>query len=299
MSGGKTWPRQKREIDAYNAFLSAYPARNSDQGFLDEGYRLTNFFPTINNSFTETAVEPDFSLYDGETLILSEVKQGNNIEPRDVEQAKRLDSVSIDAAEEYIDKIDVQGRFGLSGDVLSIEPLLYYDNLDSDYVEKCRNEWENCREQLVELEEYCPVLGREGDQTLQLLAGELDSDHLQDWLETGVEMAETPRVTVTMTDGLEIESIAVSICRVWGERAVSEPVTVGVSELRTHFNYRDLEPGRVKSAFDLLNDLGACNRTQKREVEFTPGHMPKILNIEQLISDRSGDSNQEDLDEFF
>ncbi|MUV60010.1 hypothetical protein [Halobacterium sp. CBA1126] len=299
MSGGKSWPRQRGEIDAYNAFLSAYPARNSDRGFSDEGYRLTNFFPTINNSFTETAVEPDFSLYDGETLILAEVKQGNNIEPRDVEQAKRLDSVSIDAAEEYIDKIDVDGRFGLSGNVFSTEPLVYYDDLDSDYVDDCRNKWEDCREQLEELEEYCPVLGREGEQTLQLLAGEFGSDHLQEWLTAGIEMAETPRVTVTMTDGLEIESIAVTICRFWGDRAVSEPVTVGVSELRTHFNYRDLEPGRVKSAFDLLDELGACDRVEKREIEFTPGHMPEILNIESLITDRSGDEDQESLDDFF
>jgi len=86
---------------------------------------------------------------------------------------------------------------------------------------------------------------------------------------------------------------------VWGERAVPEPVTVGVSEPRTQFNYRDLEPGRVKSAFDLLDNLGACNRVENREIEFTPGYMPEVLNIESLITDRSGGEDQGSLDEFF
>lgn len=168
MSAGRSWTRQKGEIDAYNAFLSAYQSRSSYHGFSERGYRLTNFFPTIDNRHTSGAIEPDFSLYDGETLILAEVKQGDNIEQRDIEQAEKLDSVTIDAAEEYMDKVDVD-RFGLPGDVYAVEPLIFYDDVDSTYIERCRNEWENCREKLVELEKYCPILGREGDRRLQLV----------------------------------------------------------------------------------------------------------------------------------
>jgi hypothetical protein len=299
VSGGRSWARQKGEIDAYNAFLSAYQSRSSYHGFSERGYRLTNFFPTIDNRYTDASIEPDFSLYDGETLILAEVKQGNNIDPRDVEQTERLDSVSIDAAEEYMDQIDVE-KFGLSGDVYSVEPLIYYDSLDSAYVDRCRNEWENCREQLTEMEANCPVLGREGDRRLELMAGEFDSQELTEWLEYGIELSETPRVTVSMTDGLEIESVAVSICNIWGQRAVSEPVAVEVTQLRTHFNYRSLEPGRVQNAFKLIDDLDAGDHVEKRELEFTPEHMPEILNIETLVSERSGDrSDESDLDEFF
>lgn len=299
MSGGRSWPRQRGEIDAYNAFLSAYQSRSSYHGFSERGYRLTNFFPTIDNRHTDGAIEPDFSLYDGETLIIAEVKQGNNIDPRDVEQTERLNSVSIDAAEEYMDQVDV-GRFGLSGDVYSVEPLIYYDDLDSAYVERCRNEWENCREQLTQMEANCPVLGREGGRRLELMGGEFDSQELTEWLTYGIEMSETPRVTVSMTDGLEIESVAVSICNIWGQRAVSEPVKVDVTQLRSHFNYRSLEPGRVQNAFNLIDDLSAGDHVEKRKLEFTPKHMQKILNIETLVSERAGNGSEEGgLDEFF
>jgi len=299
VSGGPSWSRQKGEIDAYNAFLSAYQSRNSYHGFSERGYRLTNFFPTIDNRHTDTAVEPDFSLYDGETLLLAEVKQGNNIDHRDIQQAERLDSVTIDAAEEYMDQVEV-GRFGLSGDVYSVEPLIYYDDLDSAYVERCRNEWEDCRERLTEIETNCPVIGREGSRRLELMAGEFESQELTEWLAYGIEMSETPRVTVSMTDGLEIESVAVSICNIWGQRAVSEPITVDVSQLRSHFNYRSLEPGRVQNAFGLLDKVGAGDHIENRKLEFTPEHMPQILNIETLMSERGGNGGEEEgLDEFF
>ncbi|MDL0140766.1 hypothetical protein PNP85_14800 [Halobacterium salinarum] len=299
MSGGPSWSRQKGEIDAYNAFLSAYQSRNSYHGFSERGFRLTNFFPTIDNRHTDTAVEPDFSFYDGETLLLAEVKQGNNIDQRDVEQARRLDSVTIDAAEEYMENVDV-GRFGLSGDVYAVEPFIYYDGVDSGYVEKCRDEWENCRERLMEMKSNCPVMGREGDRRLELMVGEFDSQELTKWLDYGIEMSETPRVTVSMTDGLEIESIAVSICNIWGQRAVSKPVTVGVSQLRSHFNYRSLEPGRVENAFGLVDEVGAGDYDENRELEFTPEHMPQILDIETLVSERGRSTGEvPGLDEFF
>lgn len=298
MSTERSWSRQKGEIDAYNAFLSAYRPRNSYHGFQERGYYLTNFFPTIDNRYTTEPTEPDFTLYDGEILILAEVKQGNNIEPRDVKQAKKLDSVSIDAAESFMDKVNVS-RFDLSGNVYSVEPLIYYDDIDSTYIEQCRNEWEDCEEQLLTLENHCPVLGREADRRLQLLAGSFASDELTEWLQYGIKMAETPRVTVSMTDGLEIESVAVSICNIWGQRAVSEPIQVDISQLRAHFNYRSLEPGRVQNAFKLIDDLDAGDHIEKRELEFRPEHMSEILDIETLVSQRSGDGrDEEDLSRF-
>lgn len=297
MSGSTPWPRQKREIEAYNRFLSAYHSRDSYHGFSQRGYFLTNYFPTIDNRFTENRIEPDFALYDDKTLLLAEVKHGTNINTRDVKQAEKLDSVTIDAAEEYINKVDVQERFGLSGDVYSVEPLIYYDGLDSEYVHRCRNEWDECREMLNQIEETCPILGCEGQRRLQLMAGEFDSLELTEWLTYGIQMAETPRVTVTMTDGLEIESIAVTLCNIWGQRAVSEPISIEVSQVRQHFNYRELEPGRVQSAFEMLDDIGACSREGKREIEFTPEHMPTILNIERHMSGRRG-AGQHDVTDF-
>lgn len=63
--------------------------------------------------------------------------------------------------------------------------------------------------------------------------------------------------------------------------------------------YRTDVSGRVKSAFDLLAGLGACDRVENREIEFTPGHMPAILDIESLITDQSGGEDQGSLDDSF
>ncbi|TQQ79977.1 hypothetical protein EGH24_10910 [Halonotius terrestris] len=298
MSSGRSWDRQKGELDAYNAFLSAYRSRSSYHGFSERGYRLTNYFPTIDNRFTETAIKPDFSLFDNETLILAEVKQGDNINPGDIEQAERLASVSIDAAEEYMKKINVQERFGFDDDVYAVEPLIYYDGIDSDYIRQCRNDWPDCRDKLEQLEAACPVLGRVDGRRLRLLSGEFDSEELTSWLDYGIKMAETPQVMVTMTDGLEIESVAVSICTIWGQRAVAEPVKVDISQLRRHFNYRSLEPGRVESAFEFIDEVGAGDRISKRELEFRPEHMSELLDIESHARNRGGGGSESELNDF-
>lgn len=297
MSGGKPWPRQKAEIAAYNAFFSAYRSRNSYHGFSEYGYVVTNYFPQIDNRFTDGKIEPDFTLYNGETLMLAEVKQGNNISERAINQVEKLSNVSIDAAEEFLDKVDVD-RFGFGGDVYSVEPLIYYDGLDSEYLEQCRHDWPDCRESLERMESKVPILGRENGIRLQLLAGEFRSQTLQNWLSYGIKMARNPRTTITMTDGLEVASIAVTLCRIWGERAVSSEISVKVTEIRNHFNYRDLAPVRVETAFDLLEDLDACDREGKREIVFSPDKMGKILNIETEISNIGASTSQSGLSNF-
>ena len=271
----RQWQRQKAEIDSYNTFLSAYHSRVSYHGFSERGYVVSNYFPKLSDPYTGVDAEPDFTLYDGETFILVEIKQGNNITERHIEQVERSNNISIEYAEDFLKDSQVQQRFSLSGDVFSVEKL-------------------------ERIENKTVILGQSSGSKLRVLTGKFDSPNLQHWLEYGIDLPPTPRTTVTLTDGLERESIAVSLCNVWGQKAVTEPVTVSVQEIRSHFDHRELEPGDVTDAFEFLTDVDACEAQGNRRYKFRPEHLAQILNIEKIIAEKDEDNDdaQSGLDDF-
>lgn len=295
----RQWERQKAEIDSYNTFLSAYHSRASYHGFSEEGYVVSNYFPKLSDPHTGTETEPDFILYNGGTVILVEIKQGNNISSRHIEQMEKNNDISIEYTEDFLKDSQVQRRFGLNGDVFSVETCIVYDDMDEEYVEKCREKWPDCQEKLKEMENKTAILGQESGSKLQILAGEFDSPDLQSWLEYGIDLPPTSRTTVSLTDGLEMESIAVSLCNIWGQRAVSDSVLVSVKEIRSHFDHRELKPGDVTDAFEYLSGIDACEAQGKRKYEFRQEHLDQILDIERIIANEDDtDVAQKGLDDF-
>ncbi|MFC7078891.1 hypothetical protein [Halorussus caseinilyticus] len=139
-----------------------------------------------------------------------------------------------------------------------------------------------------------------GIQKLRILTGEFDSPDLQHWLEYGIDLPPTPRTTISLTDGLEMESIAVSLCNIWGQKAVSGSVLVSVQEIRSHFDHRELKPGDVTDAFKYLTDVNACEARGNRTYEFRKEHLGQILDIERIIADEDDDRDgtQRGLDDF-
>jgi len=182
----------------------------------------------------------------------------------------------------------------------SVESCIVYDGMDEEYVDKCRKKWPDCREKLEKIENQTVILGQSSGSKLRVLTGTFDSPDLQHWLEYGIDLPPTPRTTVTLTDGLERESIAVSLCNVWGQKAVTEPVTVSVQEIRSHFDHRELEPGDVTDAFEFLTDVDACEAQGDRRYEFRPEHLAQILDIEKIIAEKDEDNDdaQSGLDDF-
>lgn len=80
------WKRQKQEIDSYNLFYSAITHRSTTKGFIDFGYRLVGQFVQIDDHRNDLHPSPDFTLYDGESVLLVELKSGENINPSDINQ---------------------------------------------------------------------------------------------------------------------------------------------------------------------------------------------------------------------
>jgi len=86
--------RQRREINTYNLFYSSVTDRAAPS-LAEHGVRIPMYFPVIGDD-----ARPDFVLYDGETCALVEIKSGNHINQRDIEQMRRLADIDIETAEE-------------------------------------------------------------------------------------------------------------------------------------------------------------------------------------------------------
>lgn len=304
MTGDKSWSRQKAEIDEYNTFLSAHHSRASDDGFSERGYELVNYFPSIDADYSGTTAYPDFALFDGSTFLVAEIKQGNNFEERDIDQMERCNDIMIERAEEHLENSQVEERFGLTPFVQNIEAFIVYSDIDEAYIQNCRNEWEDCRENLEALEAQAPILSQGRGEELYHLAGEFGDDEIQSWLSDGIALPETPRTFVSMSDGMEMESVAATLCTVWGQRATSpaNPVEVTISEVRQKFDHREIDPGSVRGAFNLLEEVGACEEIGRSSIEFRAEHMDVILDIESILSERDeeeGGEIQAGLDDWY
>jgi len=97
------WERQKKEIEAYNLFLSAFKGVTDENGFLQNGFELPGLFPTIEGRDVEA--QPDFVLYDGEILLLVEVKQGDNFEERHISQIEKFEEVYLSMGHDQLTAI--------------------------------------------------------------------------------------------------------------------------------------------------------------------------------------------------
>lgn len=301
------WDRQEREIQSYNVFFSALTAR-ADPPLTRHGFEAPVNFPAIEGQRENVQAHPDFLLYDGEICLLVEVKQGDNIEDEHIEQVEECNKVTIERAETYLKDAEVQDKTSYNGDVSQVETCISYAGLDEGYIEKCRHEWPNCREQLEELEEKTAILGQSAGDSLQILAGEFDSPVLQSIFERGIQLPETPQKEFVITEGWEKESLAVAICQVWGHDAASGLVEVTPSDVRSNFAPRHAIPlGRIKRVLYFLSEIGACDDVSDNDQDyvykFSVDHMDEILGIvetvrEQPVEGYLQDEGQMDLDSF-
>lgn len=292
MAGDSPWVRQRREIGSYNTFYSAITGRASDDSFHERGYILVNIFPVIKDPRNEVEAQPDFLLYDGHSLLLVEVKSGNNIEERHISQITEFSKLSIERAENYLKETEPIRKSTYDGSVANIEPVIAYQGLDQEYIQNCRNDWPDCQKKLEALEEAGPVLIQSRGGRLELVAGSFTSEEIQDWLNKGIELPANPKKEILLTEGMEAEALAVAICGIWGQQAAKEDVQVSITDIRSHFDNRPIEPGRVRKVVHFLNEVNACEIVEKgtMKARFTQEHMDQILNIERKVAEKSVDA---------
>lgn len=102
------WERQKREIDSYNVFFSALKGRSGTPCLFNLGYRLVGVFMRISDNRQRIVAEPDIVLYNGEKLLLVEIKSGTNIDQRAMDQLESASRISIEAGQTFLQDADLE-----------------------------------------------------------------------------------------------------------------------------------------------------------------------------------------------
>lgn len=299
MSGSEQVDRQLREKQTYNLFYSALTERASPC-LADHGWRAPIKFGTIHDPYHNVKCKPDFVLYDGDTILLVEIKSGNNIEDRHIKQVTRFNEFSIDGMENQLEEADVEEKTPYDGSVTTIDRCIVYQDIDEAWVEQCREEWDSCQEQLEKLEEQVPVLTQDFGGTLRRLAGEFNSNRLQRRFDEGVELPLNPKEEFVLTEQMENEILAIAICGIWGEQALGyeKPVEVNVNQIRDHFAPTfNIPPGRVNRVLYFLHEIDACDHVEDLRYEFARSHVSEVIQITQTVRDTLVEDVLNDVDE--
>jgi hypothetical protein len=257
-------------------------------------------FGEINDPYADVAARPDFALYDGDTCLLVEVKSGDNIQDRAIAQMERCNQLTIDAVEEELEAANVRNKTPYDGEVQTIDCCIVYHDIDEEWVEQCRNEWENCREQLERLEQEAAVLAQDFGGTLRRVAGSFNSGRLQHRFDDGVELPENPKEEFVLTEQMEKEILAVAICGIWGEQAVGydDAVEVNVNQIRDYFAPTfNVPPQRVNRVLYYLTMIDACSHVEDLTYEFSRDHISEVLSINQTVRDQRVEDVLDDVDE--
>lgn len=298
------WERQRREIDSYNVFYSAFHGVNGGPTLKDLGFRRPLRFPKINIRGQSKDAEPDIAVYNGSTLLLAEVKSGGNVGERAVKQMQRCASVTIEDAEDYL-KDSKMSEYGLDPNGLStIDPCIVFfeDQFHAD-IEGDPYDEEDLKSITDDLD--CPILTQNRDERLAIERGSFEATELDSFLTTGVPLPKIPPQTVFLNEGIEKESLAVSICfdhvlrDLKNGRIVLTPETVEDIYPMRAVDYRD-----VQDVLQFLSEVGACRESEDGEYVFEQAHKANIFQVKDIVSEQRVDDFLDDtednysLDEF-
>ncbi len=296
------WERQKLEIDSYNTFYAAIKGEITGEGILDIGYRLVGRFLTVPDSRNDVEAEPDFVLYDGSTLLLVEVKSGNNISNRTIEQMERCADLSIEAAQDFLKDTSLTDPDLDPNDLRKVQPCIVFYN---EVIAECR-EHQSCVDALDELGEHAAVLTQEKGDTLQLDSGRVVDKELEGTLSSGLQLPEAPDKNIYLTEGVELECLAFSVCHdcVVNNMAHGR-LSLSPSGVRDRYQNRALPMDRVRTVLRFLDEVGACREADDGEYEFTQAHLGTIVSVQEYLAEKpveewidDDSDSQSGLDEF-
>lgn len=284
--------RQRREVNAYNVFYSSVTDR-ANPCLTAHGVRVPLVFPRIEDHRNGVTAEPDFVLYDGESVVLIEIKSGNNVERRHVEQLRRNDAVDIQTAEQALDDAQVRTRTEHDGDVFAVETAIVYQDLDEAYISEAKTASDRFQSLLADLTDHGVVMTQGRGAELRPLEGEFDqTGTVQRLLGDGVALPQNPPDQIVLTENMGHEILAVAIADIWGEAALDSDggVTVSRNEVRDYFAPRHNVPlDDLTLVFDFLVEHGACSRLDPEEhrYEFRRDHIERVLTVEPTVMDQT------------
>jgi hypothetical protein len=276
------WERQQREIDSYNVFFSAFKRSDNGDSLFDLDYRLAGMFVEIPDPRNDVVAEPDFVLFNGSTLLLTEVKSGRNINPRDVRQMEGYSDLSIEAAIEWLRDADLQETGYDPNGLTNIEQTIVYYH---DFIEECRDS-SGCAEALSELANHCAVLSQEKGGHLQLEAGDIGNPALSDLLNTGISIPTLVDKHIYVTENVDREVLAYSIVHdtVLNSIGKDEEIAIDGDDIVDRYRHRQIPRGKLNDALAFLRQIDACVLKAEQYV-FRASNISQIMGIGEWLEE--------------
>lgn len=292
------WERQKREIDSYNVFLSAFHGQDHEETLMNAGYVSPIRFPEVPIRGQQKNADPDVISSNGENLLLVEVKSGGNIDSRSLRQAERMASVDIEDAQEFMRNTDMYPDFE-PRDISKVDSVFVYS------LKKYEDSIVNQSRKLSELEDKVEILTQERGGKLIIQRGQIQEQKLSKLLNQGIQLPGAVPRAVHLNENVERESLAASICYDYVLPSLKNgDVTISASDVGNIYPSRAVPDDKIRDVLHFLDLVGACDGSNDGQFTFTNQHRKKIHHIEEeLYQNRvkdylEGYSKQRSLGEF-
>jgi hypothetical protein len=290
------WRRQKQELNSYNVFYSAIKGLDSQTSLLDIGYRVVGNFLRISDGREEVEAYPDIVLYNNESLLLVEVKSGNSVEERHLEQMQPADDISIEAVRDFLRDTDLRDPVLEPNELTNIEPLIVYP---ISTVESCRQS-DKCSARLESMAEYASVLSQEKGGLLQLECGTPNSNQLHTVLDDGINLSTHPDTTVYLCENTEPEILSYSISMdiVRPQFKTEQTVEISLEDVYEWYRGRNISRRHLVSALTFLTQQGICRETDSG-YSFSRADAIELMKVDEMLREKPVEDwiDQTDMDQ--
>jgi len=275
------WNKQRREVDSYNVFFSAFKGTNSSDGLRDLGYKQVGYFLEIEDSRQGVECEPDMVFYDGTNLLLVEIKSGRNINSRAANQMERCDTLSIESAGDFLSDAEV-GAMGLDpNDLTNIEPVVVYYE---DMMEECL-ESDGCREELDNLSTYGSVLSQSKGGEVSTVKDSFESLTLSEIFSEGIELPALPETKFYLTENVNREILAYSIAHdtVLPNLSRDSRITISQEDIIDRYRHRQVPLEKLTHSLQFLSDIGGCTDNGDGTYTFSKSRVSNLMGVEAKL----------------
>jgi hypothetical protein len=276
------WEKQKREVDSYNVFFSAFKGNTDGKSLFDLDYRLAGMFVEIEDPRNDVEVEPDFVLFNGATLLLVEIKSGRNINRRDIKQMESSKDLSPEAAIEWLRDAEPQ-QVGYDPNGLNnIESAIVYYR---DFIEDCRDS-PGCSNALDEIAQHCTVLSQRKGGKLMAEREQINDAELRDLLVEGISVPTLVDKHVYLTENINREILAYAVVHdgILNSIGKDKEIAVAPDDIIERFRHRQISRGKLNDALVFLRQVGACVKVSGEYV-FRRSNMADIMSVPERLTE--------------
>ncbi|MCJ0620100.1 hypothetical protein JZX76_11440 [Haloarcula hispanica] len=272
------WERQRREIDSYNIFYSAFHGVNGGSTLKNLGFRSPYRFPEIPVRDQEEDAEPDIAVFNGDTLLLAEIKSGKQVSQSHFDQIKRCDNLTIEGGESWLKDAEISERGMNHNNLENIETAIVY--MEDRY----QNEILKYSEDIIDkIAEKAVVLSQQRGGKLSSERGSFSDTAIDSFFSNGVSLPDVPPQTVYLNEEVEKECLAVSICHDHVLRDLKNGrVKLTPSTAEDLYPNRAINVGDVIDVLNFLSEIGACRITDDEYV-FEQGHQRNIFKVMDIV----------------